>query len=202
MEPWILHSIRKSKKENLRPSVWDFKLKHTWVMLQDNDPKHTSMSNSEWLKKNKIKVLEWPNQSPELNLIEMVWHHLKQSIHARKLSNVAELKQFCKGEWFFHSDVKDSLPVIANAWLQLLLQRVAQPVIRFIGNADGILHILVVTRGYLSYCCLSIISNQSAHLPLTSDNNKAFLSTQLLLTGYFLFFLSVNPRDGCAWKSQ
>ncbi len=62
---------------------------------------------------------------------------------------------------------------------------------------DGILHTLVVTSGYLSYCCLSIISNQSAHSPLTSDINKTFSSTQLLLTGYFLFFgpFSVNPRE-------
>ncbi len=51
-----------------------------------------------------------------------------------------------------------------------------------------ILHILVVTSVYLSYCCLSIISNQSVHSPLTSDINKAFSSTQLPLTGYFLFF--------------
>ncbi len=69
---------------------------------------------------------------------------------------------------------------------------------------NGILHTVVVTSVYLSYYCLSIISNQSAHSPLTSDINKAFSSPQLLLTGYFLFFrpLSVNPRDGCAWKSQ
>ncbi len=69
---------------------------------------------------------------------------------------------------------------------------------------DGILHTLVVTSGYLSYCCLSIISNQSAHSPLTSDINKAFSSTQLPLTEYFLFFgpFSVNPRNGCVWKSQ
>ncbi len=53
---------------------------------------------------------------------------------------------------------------------------------------DGILHILVVTSGYWSYCCLSIISNQSAHSPLISDINKAFSSTQLPPTGYFLFF--------------
>ncbi len=39
---------------------------------------------------------------------------------------------------------------------------------------DGILQILVVTSGYLSYCRLSIISNQSVHSPLTSDINKAF----------------------------
>ncbi len=60
---------------------------------------------------------------------------------------------------------------------------------------DGILHVLVVTRGYLSYCCLSIISDQSANSPLTSDINKAFSSTQLPLTEYFLFFrpLPVNP---------
>ncbi len=51
----------------------------------------------------------------------------------------------------------------------------------------GILHSLVVKSGYLSYCCLSIISNQFAHSPLTSDINKAFWSTQLLLTEYFLF---------------
>ncbi len=63
---------------------------------------------------------------------------------------------------------------------------------------DGILHTLVVTSDYLS--CLSIISNQSVHSPLTSDINKAFSSTQLPLAGYFLFFgpFSVNPRDGCA----
>ncbi len=65
---------------------------------------------------------------------------------------------------------------------------------------DGILHTLVVTSGYLSYCCLSIFSNQSAHSPLTADIKKAFSSTQLALTGYILFFgpFSVNPRDGCA----
>ncbi len=68
-------------------------------MQQDNDPKHTSKSTSEWLKKNKSKVLEWPSQSLDLNLIEMLWHDLKQSFHARKSSNVAELKQFCKEEW-------------------------------------------------------------------------------------------------------
>ncbi len=64
---------------------------------------------------------------------------------------------------------------------------------------DGILHTLVVTSGYFSYCCHSIISNQSDHSHLTSDINKAFSSTQLLLTGYFLFFglFSVNLRDGC-----
>ncbi|KAK3514690.1 hypothetical protein QTP70_027774 [Hemibagrus guttatus] len=86
-------------KENVRPSVCDLKLKRTWVLQQDNDPKHSSKSTSEWLKKNKMKTLEWPSQSPDLNPIEMLWHDLKKVVHARKPSNVAELQQFCKDEW-------------------------------------------------------------------------------------------------------
>ncbi len=39
---------------------------------------------------------------------------------------------------------------------------------------DGILQILVVTSGYLSYCCLSIISDQSAHSPLNQQDIFSF----------------------------
>ena len=49
---------QKILKENFRPSVCDLKLKQTWVLQQDNDPKHTSKSTSEWLKKDKIMTLE------------------------------------------------------------------------------------------------------------------------------------------------
>ncbi len=77
-------------------------------------------------------------------------------------------------------------PVWSSAAVVHLLQGSTCCVFR-----DGILHTLVVTSGYLSYCCLSIISNQSVHSPLTSDINKVFSSTQLL-TGYFLFFRSFS----------
>ncbi len=54
---------------------------------------------------------------------------------------------------------------------------------------DGVLYTLVVTSRYLSYCCLSVNSNQSAHSPLTSTRHF-----HPHLTGYFLFFrpFSVN----------
>lgn len=61
-------------------------------MQQDNDLKYTGKSTSEWL--------EWPCQSPDLNLAEILWSFdLKQTIHARKPPGVTELKQLCKEEW-------------------------------------------------------------------------------------------------------
>ncbi len=44
---------QKNLKDNVRPSVRDLKLKRTWVLQQDNYPKHTSKSTSEWQKKTK-----------------------------------------------------------------------------------------------------------------------------------------------------
>uniref|UniRef100_A0A8C1HQW0 Transposase n=1 Tax=Cyprinus carpio carpio TaxID=630221 RepID=A0A8C1HQW0_CYPCA len=90
---------QKILKENVRPSVRDLKLKRTWVLQQDRDPKPTSKSTSEWLKKNKRKTLKWPSQRSDLNPIEMLWHDLKKAVPARKPSNVAELQQFCIDEW-------------------------------------------------------------------------------------------------------
>jgi hypothetical protein len=36
----------------------------------DNDPKQSSEVVAKWLKDNKVKVFEWPSQSPDLNLID------------------------------------------------------------------------------------------------------------------------------------
>ncbi len=36
----------------------------------DNDPKHTSKATVGFLKKNRVKVIQWPSMSPDLNPIE------------------------------------------------------------------------------------------------------------------------------------
>ncbi len=57
------------------------------------------------------------------------------------------------GPKFLHSAVTDSLQVIANAWWQLLLLRVAQPVIRFRGQVLK-LHSKTACCVYLCYLWL------------------------------------------------
>ena len=41
-----------------------------WILQQDNDPKHCAGSVKDYFKSQKIKVLEWPLQSPDLNHTE------------------------------------------------------------------------------------------------------------------------------------
>ena len=56
-------------RQNLKTSVRKLKLGRKWVFQMDNDPKHTSKIVAKWLKDNKVKVLEWPLRSPDLNPI-------------------------------------------------------------------------------------------------------------------------------------
>jgi hypothetical protein len=84
-------------QENVWPSVCE--LKHSWVMQQDNDPKHTVKSTWKWLKSIQFELLEWPSQSPDLIPNEMLWQDLKRAVHAEKSTNVAQLKQFCMPDW-------------------------------------------------------------------------------------------------------
>ena len=78
-------------KQHLKKSVRNLKLGCKWVFQMDNVPKHTSKVVSKWLKDNKVKVLEWPSQSPDLNPTENLWAELKKHVRARRPTNLTPL---------------------------------------------------------------------------------------------------------------
>ena len=86
-------------KQHVKTSVRKLKLGRKLVFQMDNDPKHTSKVVAKWLKDNIVKLLEWPSQSPDLNLVEKWWLELKKRARAKMPTNLTQLHQLCQEEW-------------------------------------------------------------------------------------------------------
>ncbi|KAG1551362.1 hypothetical protein G6F50_013187 [Rhizopus delemar] len=71
---------------------------------QGNDPKHTSKLARAWFKENGFKeehTFNWTAQSPDLNPIEHLWHHLKLrlSLYEGRAKGVHDLWSRIEKEW-------------------------------------------------------------------------------------------------------
>ncbi|KAG1415692.1 hypothetical protein G6F59_009639 [Rhizopus arrhizus] len=95
---------------------------------QDNDPKHTSKVAKAWFEENNFdskSIYSWPAQSPDLNPIEHVWHHLKLKLSAyeTRAKGVYKLWDQIEEQWarFTKDDCRkyiDSMPDRIKAVIQ------------------------------------------------------------------------------------
>ena len=88
-------------RRGLLPSALKFYGAKTssWELAEDNDPKHRSVLAKEWKSKNKVRVIDWPSQSPDLNSIENVWALLKMRLRRKKYTTRKGLIQGVFREW-------------------------------------------------------------------------------------------------------
>ncbi len=92
-EPASASSCRECPAPKCTALYWKRGCYHHSVPLvalfqHDNDPKHTSKATVGFLKKNRVKVIQWPSISPDLNPIEHLFWRDKLSITLHPASNL------------------------------------------------------------------------------------------------------------------
>lgn len=88
-------------EENIVPFINNSNRKESFIFQQDNAPAHKASKTLEWFKKNNIKVMDWPPNSPDLNPIENVWWELEKAVrdHIPRPTNLNDLKNILFEEW-------------------------------------------------------------------------------------------------------
>jgi transposase len=84
---------------NIMVPYADEKMPLQHFFQQDNDPKHKSKLVCQWFTDEKIRLLPWPSQSPDLNPIENLWDHLDRSIRHKTYKNLEDLFSALKNGW-------------------------------------------------------------------------------------------------------
>ena len=64
-------------------------------------PSNTSKKAQTWLKDHGFTVMKWPAQSPDLNPIEHLWHHIKMKLrgYEEPPKGIHELWECVEAEW-------------------------------------------------------------------------------------------------------
>ncbi|OXA39388.1 Transposable element Tc3 transposase [Folsomia candida] len=100
-----------------------------WIFQQDNASIHSSRFTKDYFLQKKIRVLDWPSKSPDLNPIENFWGILVREVYknGKQYDNVNQLKTAISTAW-----VK-----VEKATLQKLVDSMPNRIFQVISEAGG-----------------------------------------------------------------
>jgi transposase len=98
-------------------------LQRGWIYQDDNDPKHSAKAVSKWFHDRRVCRLEWPSQSPDLNLIEHLWKKLDDECKGLRAANVDQKFEQLYDRWkaipqSFLDSLIESMPRRCEAVIQ------------------------------------------------------------------------------------
>ncbi len=70
-----------------------------FIFQQDLAPAHTATGTKSWFNDHGVTVLDWPANSPDLNLIENLWSTVKRKMRDPRPNNADDLKAAIKATW-------------------------------------------------------------------------------------------------------
>jgi transposase len=69
------------------------------IFQHDKAPAHWAQSTRAFLAERNVKTLDWPGNSPDLNIIENVWSVVARLVRGIRASNAAELYAAIEAAW-------------------------------------------------------------------------------------------------------
>lgn len=101
---------RKVLETRLLPQLQDwFPGEEKHIFMHDGAPCHKAKSITAYLRQKKIKVLDWPGNSPDMNAIENGWELLKREIAKKNITNKRLLLETLIHEWHHNTHLHTTI---------------------------------------------------------------------------------------------
>jgi transposase len=77
-------------QQYLLPVIQEYFPDRPYIFRQDNAAVHAAREVQEFFQDENLQVLDWPPHSPDLNIIEHVWHYLKEAMRKQPVARNKE----------------------------------------------------------------------------------------------------------------